>query len=101
MAFTAIENCSGVKDLTIHKFDELCNLLEFEHRTTKPNTPKTNGMFERVNRTIKESTIYAVEYKSLYEMKEALLVFMKQYNINILHTSLKKEIKVRTPMDAY
>ena len=66
-----------------------------------PNTPKTNGMVERVNRTIKENTIYATKYKSLNEMKESLLVFMKQYNINRLHTSLKKEIKVRTPMDAY
>jgi hypothetical protein len=93
--------CSGVKDSTIHKFEELCNLLEIEHRTTKPNTPKTNGMVERVNRTIKENTIYATKYKSLNEMKLALLFFMKQYNISRLHTSLKKEIKVRTPMDAY
>jgi hypothetical protein len=58
-------------------------------------------MVERVNRTIKENTIYATKYKSLNEMKLALLFFMKQYNISRLHTSLKKEIKVRTPMDAY
>ncbi len=57
-------------------------------------------MVERVNRTIKENTIYTTKYKSLNKMKESLLVFMKQYNINRLHTSLKKEIKVRTPMDA-
>jgi len=93
--------CSGVKDSTIHKFDELCEQLEIEHRTTKPNTPKTNGMVERVNRTIKENTIYSTQYKSLEEMKEDLVKFMKYYNLYRLHTSLKKELKVRTPFDAY
>jgi hypothetical protein len=33
-------------------------------------------MVERVNRTIKENTIYATKYKSLNEMKESLLVLV-------------------------
>ena len=34
-------------------------------------------------------------------MKEDLLKFMKHYNLMRRHTSLKKEIKVKTPMEAY
>lgn len=93
--------CAGVKDTTVHKFDELCEKLEIEHRLTKPRTPKTNGMVERVNRTIKESTIQITKYNSVEEMKEDLLKFLKHYNLVRRHTSLKKEIKVKTPIEAY
>jgi transposase-like protein len=93
--------CAGVKDTTVHKFDELCEKLEIEHRLIKPYTPKTNGMVERVNRTIKENTIQVTKYNSIEEMKEDLLKFMKHYNLVRRHTSLKKEIKVKTPMEAY
>ena len=43
-----------------HKFDKLCSLSEIEHRLTKPATPKTNGMVERVNGTIKNATVKAM-----------------------------------------
>jgi transposase InsO family protein len=93
--------CAGVKDSTVHRFDELCEELEIEHRLIKPYTPKTNGMVERVNRTIKESTIRISKYNSVEEMREDLLKFMKHYNLVRRHTSLKKEIKVKTPIEAY
>ncbi|SFV86885.1 Mobile element protein [hydrothermal vent metagenome] len=67
-----------------HKFDKLCSLSEIEHRLTKPATPKTNGMVERVNGTIKNATVKA----SIY------------YNFNRRHGGLRKEIKVRTPYEA-
>jgi len=38
------------------KLDEVCEKNNIEHRHTKPNTPKTNGMVERVNKTIKINT---------------------------------------------
>ena len=37
--------------------DEICLKENIEHRLTKPFTPKTNGMVERLNKTIKENTI--------------------------------------------
>ncbi len=37
--------------------DEFCLKNKIEHRLTKPNTPKTNGMVERVNGTIKNNTM--------------------------------------------
>ena len=39
------------------KLDDVCERNNIEHRLTKPNTPKTNGMVERVNGTIKNGTI--------------------------------------------
>jgi IS30 family transposase len=43
--------------------DEICIDKKIEHRLTKPFTPKTNGMVERVNRTIKDNTIKINKYE--------------------------------------
>ncbi|NDV12989.1 transposase family protein [Crenobacter sp. HX-7-9] len=32
-----------------HEFDRRCAALEIKHRLTKPCTPQTNGMVERIN----------------------------------------------------
>ena len=69
-----------------HIFDKLCKEENIDHRLTAPFTPKTNGMVERANGTIKDGTIKVEEYQ----------------NINELISSLRKELgsKVRTPFDA-
>ena len=38
---------------------------EIEHRLTKPATPKTNGMVERINGTIKNATVKAMTYQNI------------------------------------
>jgi transposase InsO family protein len=48
-----------------HKFDKLCSRSEIEHRLTQPATPKTNGMVERVNGTIKNATVKAIMYQNI------------------------------------
>jgi len=83
-----------------HKFDVECSIDEIEHRLTAPYTPKTNGMVERVNGTIKNTTIKAQEYKDIDEVKKDLDKFLIYYNFNRRHGSLRKELKVRTPFDA-
>ncbi|VVM18372.1 putative transposase [uncultured Gammaproteobacteria bacterium] len=50
-----------------HKFDKLCSRSEIEHRLTQPVTPKTNGMVERVNGTIKNATVKAIMYQNIDE----------------------------------
>jgi transposase len=35
------------------------------HRLTKPAIPKTNGMVERANGTIKNNTILKIKYKNI------------------------------------
>jgi transposase InsO family protein len=41
--------------------DEVCEKENIEHRLTRPSTPKTNGMVERANGTIKSNTILKVK----------------------------------------
>ena len=82
------------------QMDEKCIENNIQHRLTAPFTPKTNGMVERVNGIIKNDTILKTKYKSQTEMKTDLLRFLKFYNLNRRHGSLRKELKVKTPMDA-
>ncbi len=83
-----------------HTFDVECSKENIEHRLTAPATPKTNGMVERANGTIKNSTIKATEYKNIDELKEDLNKFLVYYNTSRKHGGLKKELKVRTPYEA-
>jgi transposase InsO family protein len=55
-----------------HKFDKLCSRSEIEHRLTQPVTPKTNGMVERVNGTIKNATVKAIMYQNIDPHKASL-----------------------------
>lgn len=82
------------------KMDVKCQEEDIEHRLTKPSTPKTNGMVERVNGTIKNNTILKSEYKNKHEMKIDLMNFMFGYNLYRRHGSLRKELKVKTPVQA-
>jgi transposase InsO family protein len=82
------------------KVDELCAEHDIDHRLTKPGTPKTNGMVERVNGTIKNDTIKARDYENLSELQTHLLSFLVHYNVHRRHGGLRKELNVKTPMDA-
>jgi transposase-like protein len=82
------------------KVDLKCARNDIEHRLTKPSTPQTNGMVERVNGTIKNNTIIKNDYKNQAEMKDDLIAFMGYYNLYRTHGSLKKELKINTPMQA-
>lgn len=80
--------------------DEFCKRENIDHRLTKPHTPKTNGMVERVNGTIKNATILKEEYADKMEMEKSLQKFLLYYILFRRHSSLYKELKVRTPMQA-
>ena len=58
-------------------------------------------MVERVNGTIKAATIKVLTYKNEAELKADLNKFLVYYNTNRRHSGLKKELKVRTPFDAF
>jgi transposase InsO family protein len=83
-----------------HGFDRACIKDNIEHRLTAPFTPKTNGMVERVNGTIKNATIKVLSYKNEIELKADLDQFLVYYNLNRRHGGLKQELKVRTPFEA-
>lgn len=82
------------------KMDDKCAQNNIEHRLTKPATPKTNGMVERVNGTIKNNTILRKKYKNKQEMSMDLMHFLITYNMYRRHGSLRKELKVKTPFQA-
>lgn len=98
--FTDKFTCGKNKPSGNHGFDKACASDEVDHRLTAPYTPKTNGMVERVNGTIKEATIKAQIYSSHIELEADLNKFLVFYNLNRRHSSLKKELKVRTPFEA-
>jgi len=77
------------KDTKIHKFDEICNKNQIEHRLTEFRHPWTNGLVERMNRTIKEATIKIYFYENLNELKKHLELWLKYYNYEKQLKSLK------------
>jgi len=61
-------------------FDRICAKQGIEHRLTKPNHPWTNGQVERMNRTLKEATVYRYYYDTHQQLREHLLTFLMAYN---------------------
>lgn len=98
MAFTGQERFrGGVTDTCIgHIFERICKLNGIEKRHTKPYHPWTNGMVERMNRTIKESTIKAYEYEGLEQLREHVQAFVQSYNFG----KHLKALRWKTPFRA-
>lgn len=90
----------GDKCTKASKMDVKCQENGIEHRLTAPCTPKTNGMVERVNGTIKNGTILKNTYDDQQEMILDLARFLNFYNIYRRHGSLRKELNVKTPLQA-
>lgn len=80
--------------------DLKCEANNIEHRCTKPCTPKTNGMVERANGTIKSNTILRYKYENKAALESDLIKFLVLYNLHRRHGSLRKELNVKTPFEA-
>lgn len=80
--------------------DIKCSENNIDHRCTLPSTPKTNGMVERVNGTIKTSTILKNKYENRTALEQDLMNFLLFYNFYRRHGSLRKELNVKTPFEA-
>jgi transposase InsO family protein len=61
-------------------FDRICTQYGIDHRLTKPNHPWTNGQVERMNRTLKEATVYRYYYDTHQQLREHLVTFLMAYN---------------------
>ena len=68
------------KYVSLHLFDHICQKKTIQHRLTKVNHPWTNGQVERMNRTIKEATVYRYYYMSFKELNQHLNTFLNAYN---------------------
>ena len=61
-------------------FEVYCSHAEIEHRTTKPYTPKTNGLVERMNGEVKNRVVRGKKYQSITERDQALSAWNDNYN---------------------
>ncbi len=83
------------KDGYPHPFDELCQALGVEHRTTQFRHPWTNGQVEITNKIIKEADTKRFHYESFEQLKGHLITFMLYYN----HQRKLKSLKFKTPWE--
>ena len=65
-----------------HIFDRVCREHQIDHRLTKIRHPWTNGQVERMNRTIKETTVKRYHYGSHDELKAPIQIFLMAYNFD-------------------
>ena len=95
-----IKTKKGEPSKKLSLLDEICLKENIQHRLTEPFTPKTNGMVERVNKTIKDNTIKIKTYDNFQQMETHLEDFLFKYNTIRRHGSLRKELNVKTPLKA-
>jgi transposase InsO family protein len=79
-----------------HAFDRVCREHGIEHRLTKPYHPWTNGLAERMNRTIKDATVTVFPYETLESLSAHVLTFVTAYNF----AKHLKALRWQTPFQA-
>jgi transposase len=79
----------------IHPFDEICNKNNIEHRLTQFKHPWTNGLVERMNRTIKEVTTKIYFYETRNELEKHLKLWLNYYN----YEKKLKNLNYKSPYD--
>lgn len=58
------------------RLDMICAANGIEHRLTRPNHPWTSGQVERMNRTIKDTTVKRYHYDSHDQLRSHLADFL-------------------------
>ncbi len=79
----------------VHPFDKICNGSDIEHRLTKFRHPWTNGLVERMNRTIKDATVKIYFYETNKQLKEHMMAWLLMYN----YQKKLKAIDFKSPYD--
>lgn len=82
-----------------HPFGKLCTENKIEHRLTQVKHPWTNGQVERMNRTIKEATVYKYYYDTPQTLEEHLSTFLNAYNLGRRLKALKGKTPLETALE--
>jgi len=83
-------NRYGTKVTTVHPFEQVCLDQGIEHRRTRPYTPKTNGLVERMNGLTKENTTKKHVYVTPEAMIQDLWGWCIRYNFCRKHRRIGK-----------
>ena len=86
-----------------HPFEIFLQLEEIEHRTTQVRRPQSNGIVERMHRTLLDEH-FRIQgrikfYESLEEMQSDLDEYLKNYNYERAHQG--RNMNGRTPYQAF
>ena len=69
-------------------FMQTCRCLDIQQAFTSYNNPKGNADTERVFRTMKEELLWLREWRSPFELTDALARWTEYYNNHYLHSAL-------------
>jgi putative transposase len=73
---------------TSESFMKACSIIGVKQAFTSYNNPKGNADTERMMRTMKEELFWLREWKSIFDVAEALDKWVKYYNGQYLHSTL-------------
>jgi len=82
----------GKKSLEKHPFERLLMHFAIKHRRTKPYRPQTNGKIERFWRTFHGDVIDGAVFKTLDELKDAVVGYNFYYNEHRPHQGINGKI---------
>ena len=71
-----------------HVLDKKCAENGIEHRLTKPYTPQTNGMVERMNRKVVDNVLKPIIFKNYEELEIIIKQYIDSYNLYIKQKAL-------------
>lgn len=86
-----------------HDFQLFLAISDIDHTRTKARSPQTNGIVERVNRTLQDE-FYSIAFrKKLYRSIEEIQTDLDEYLVryNTRRTNQGKKCKGRTPMQTF
>ena len=83
-----------------HEFDMLCRELGIEHRPTKPMTPKTNGVVERLHGRMSDG-LKSIFFNQLLDLQQTLARNVALYNDELPQSAAKGKTTAQILKDRY
>lgn len=84
-----------------HAFTQECKKNGIEHRRTKVRHPWTNGLVERVNKTIKDATVKRYTYLNYDQMNASIRSYEQIYNFTRKHSAINRKTPYQSMLEWY